>query len=77
VHKFEASLNDLAAKSVSNQELIQSIDKELGKQLKELAAKSDLELLKSGMKSFFYDMNQKLEQSQESLGKFEEQAPML
>jgi len=35
-HRFESRLSDLAIKSDSNHDLIQSIDKELGRQLKEL-----------------------------------------
>ena len=35
-HKFESCLSDLTIKSESNQDLIQSIDKEFGRQLKEL-----------------------------------------
>jgi hypothetical protein len=35
-HRFESRLSDLAIKSESNHDLIQSIDKEFGRQLKEL-----------------------------------------
>jgi len=68
--KFEFLLNGLMIKTDSNQELIQSIDKELGRQLKELASKSEIEQLKSNLKTFVLDLNQKMSPIEEGLNKF-------
>ena len=71
--KFEVSLGEVSARVESNLDLIHSIDKELGKQLKDFAAKSDLEVIRTGLKSFIFDVTQKVDGSHEEVAKALEQ----
>ena len=60
LNEFQTGFSEVCVRTETNQELIQSIDKELGKQLRDLASKSDFEQMKSGLKSFMYDVTQKV-----------------